>query len=325
MLKRCSLLFLIVLLLAGCSHHRHAASSVVAVAKTPVGPITGSSKQFRKMSSFNQVDVQGQININLHTGYQRSQVILHGDPRDLAQVKTVISQNTLYLVVGNGAPRFGAIDADIQGRFLNRFQYKGAGRITGKQLHTSLLDLYLDNPGPTALGGSIGLQNLDIKGPGTVQISGIHSHNFHINMSGSPKVQLTGLVKLAKLHINGDGWLSLYWVKSDHLQITAKKAAKIQLAGIVNRLEVELWGTARFKGRYLRAQRSFVRTHDRSVAEISALNHQSNLATDASDIYYYNLPNTRADFMAFSGSVLDMRDWGQADLRDFNRYNKQFP
>ena len=105
----------------------------------------------------------------------------------------------------------------------------------------------------------------------------------------------------------------------------AKKAAKIQLAGIVNRLEVELWGAARFKGRYLRAQRSFVKTHDKSVAEISAVNHQSTLATDASDIYYYNIPDTRADFMAFNGSVLNMREWSLYELQEFTRYNKQFP
>jgi hypothetical protein len=88
---------------------------------------------------------------------------------------------------------------------------------------------------------------------------------------------------------------------------------------------VELWGVAQFKGRYLRAQRSFVKTHDKSVAEISTVNHQSNLATDASDIYYYNIPNTRADFMAYNGSVLDMREWDRADMQNFNRYNKQFP
>lgn len=29
--------------------------------------------------------------------------------------------------------------------------------------------------------------------------------------------------------------------------------------------------------------------------------------------------------MAFNGSVLDMREWGQSDLKDFDRYNKQFP
>lgn len=320
MLKRCYLLILIVFLLAGCAHHRQ---------QMPPPPVeqysVASTKQYRKVQPFTQVDAQGRININLHTGYKQPQVILSGDPRDLAQVKTEVSGTTLYLVVGNGVPKYGEINADVRGRFLNRLSYKGAGLITGSQLRTRYLELYLANQGTTRLGGAIGLQKLEVAGPGLTQISGITSYDLQIRLKGKPKVQLSGMVSLSKLNIDGDGWLSLYWLRSSNLAIKAKKGAKVQLAGVVNRLEVELWNTAQFKGRYLRAQRSFVKTHDKSVAEISAVNHQSNLASDASDIYYYNLSGTRADFMANAGSVLDMRDWGQPDLKDFTRYNKQFP
>lgn len=319
MFKRCYLLILLVFILAGCSHQ----------AQKPTVPVnhyaSTSSTQNRPVASFNQVDVQGRINVHLHTGYKKPQVILTGDPRDLAQVKTVVTQDTLYIVLGNGYPRFGAVNADIRGRFLNRFHYVGAGTIRGDRLHTSYLDLYLENQGTTKLSGTIGLQKLKIVGGGLTQINGMSSRNLRIYLKGNPKVQLTGFSNLAKLNINGDAWLSLYWIKSNNLTVRAKNGAKIQLAGVVNRLDVELWGVAQFKGRYLRAQRSFVKTHDKSVAEISAVNHQSNLATDASDIYYFNLPATRADFMAFSGSVLDLREWGQLDMKDFNRYNKQFP
>lgn len=319
MLKRCYLLILLVFLLAGCGHNK----------KITLAPVTdkhGSmSQQFRQITSFNQIDVQGRINVHLHTGYQKPQIILKGDPRDLAQIKTVVTQNTLYISLGNGFPHYGAVNVDIRGKFLNRFRYQGAGFITGNQLHTSYLDLYLANQGTTHLAGTIGLQKLEVVGDGSVQIDGVTSHNLKIKLKGKPKVQLSGFVNLAKVNIDGDAWLSLYWIKSKNITIRAKQGSKIQLAGIVNRLDVELWGFAQFKGRYLRAQRSFVKTHDKSVAEISALNHQSNLATDASDIYYFNIPNTRADFMAYNGSVLDMREWSQYDMQDFNRYNKQFP
>jgi hypothetical protein len=316
MFKRCYLLILIVFLLASCAHHGSKRLEATA---------TNSTKQYRQVMSFTQVDVQGRVNINLHTGYKKPEVILTGDPRDLAQAKTVVNGTTLYVTLGTGYPRYGAVNADIRGQFLNRLSYKGVGIITGSQLHTSFLELYLANQGTTQLNGTIGLQILDVDGGGLTRISGINSHDLQIHLKGKPKVQLSGLVTLSKLNIDGDGWLSLYWVKSNNLTIKAKKAAKIQLAGIVNRLEVELWGVAQFKGRYLRAQRSFIKTHDKSTAEISAVNHQSNLATDASDIYYYNIPNTREDFMAFNGSVLDMREWSQYDMQEFTRYNKQFP
>jgi hypothetical protein len=320
MLKRFYLLAIIVFLLAGCAHNQQKMPS-------PTGeqyPVH-STKQYRQVKPFTQVDAQGQININLHTGYKQPQVLLSGDPRDLSQVKTEVIGTTLYLIVGNGVPKYGEVNADIRGRFLNRLSYKGAGIVSGSQLHTRYLELYLANQGTTKLSGTIGLQKLEVAGSGLTQISGITSYDLQIRLKGKPKVQLSGLVSLSKLDVDGDGWLSLYWLKSSNLIIRAKNAAKIQLAGIVNRLDVELWNVAQFKGRYLRAQRSFVKTHDKSVAEISAVNHQSNLASDASDIYYYNLPSTRADFMANAGSVLDMRDWGQPDLKDFTRYNKQFP
>lgn len=320
MQKRCYLLILIVFLLTACGHH--------APKNQPLPPSTKAlkTKQIRRVSAFNQVNVQGQINVSLHTGYKEPQVILSGDARDLATVKVEVLQNTVYLAIaGKGYPLHGPIYAEIRGRFLNRLMADGTPIITGDQIRTSLLDVYLVNTENVRLGGSIGLRVLDIKGKGLTQISGISSQNLQLHLQGSPKVQLSGVVNLANLTMQGNAWLSLYWVKTDTLTVRAKQKTTIQLAGAVNRLDVELWGNARFKGRYLRAQRSFVKTHDRSVAEISVAKHQSNFATDASDIYYFNLPTTRADFMAFDGSVLDMREWNQFELKDFNRYNKQFP
>lgn len=320
MLKRCYVLILIAFFLMGCAH--------VSRQKMPPPQqqYSGhSTKQYRNVGSFTQVNAQGRINLNLHTGYKKPQLVLIGDPRDLAQVTAKVSGTTLYLSVGNGYPRYGEVTADVRGKFLNTLHYSGAGIVKGNRLHTRYLELYLANQGTTQLGGSIGLQKLVVSGNGLTQISGITTHDVRIRLKGNPKVQLTGFASLSNLDIEGGGWLSFYWVKSNHLTIKATKAAKIQLAGIVNRLEVELWGKARFKGRYLRAQRSFVKTHDNSVAEISSVNHQSSLARDASDIYYYNIPTTRADFMANNGSVLNMREWSLFDTEDYNRYNRQFP
>jgi hypothetical protein len=317
MQKRCYSLILMVLLLTACAHR------APKIPSTPPKPIKAT--QTRPLKSFNQIDVQGQFNVTVHTGYKKPEIILSGDTRDLAAIKVEVSDNTLHLILGKGYPIYGPVYADIKGQFLNRLMAKDALRITGRQLHTSILDLYLLNTGTVQLGGSIGLRVLDIKGKGLYQISGIYSQNLQIFLQGTPKVQLAGVANLASLSMQGKAWLSLYWVKTDTLTVRAKNEATIQLAGAVNRLDVELWGSSQFKGRYLRAQRSFVKTHGRSVAEISVAKHQSNLAADASDIYYYNLPDTRADFMAFDGSVLDMRAWNQIELKDFDRYNKQFP
>ncbi|MFA6303421.1 MAG: DUF2807 domain-containing protein [Legionella sp.] len=319
MLKRCYSLIVLILFLTGCVHHGQRPLSVKA---EPVAAT--KTTRYIKATEFNQVDIQGHINVSLHTGYRNPQVVLKGDPRDLAYVQAKFIGGTLYLVLGSGYPRFGEVSVDIQTRVLNKFKYLGAGVIRGTQLNSSYLELYLDNQGTTQLGGYLSLRKLYINGGGLTQINGINSPYLEIYFKGDPKVQLTGIANISKLNMEA-GWLSFYWVKSDILTIRARKAAKIQLAGVVNRLDVELWGNSKFKGRYLRAQRSFVKTHGKSVAEISSVNHQSTLATDASDIYYYNLSKTRADFMGFNGSVLDMRDWNNSFIKDFDTFNKQFP
>ncbi|TAL61239.1 MAG: hypothetical protein EPN84_08300 [Legionella sp.] len=319
MLKRSYSWILMVFLLASCAHHGMRAPAA------STKPASNHSTQYPKVSAFSKVDVQGRFNVSLHTGYKQPQVILRGDYRDLIQVKTVVMNNTLHLSLGKGFPHFGAVNAEIHTNSLTSVRYVGAGTITGPRLYTRWLDLYLTNPGTTRLDGTIGLRHLEVNGGGLVQINGVSSRSLEVHFTGTPKVQLNGFVNLTSLELDGGGWLSLYWIKSDRLVIKAKKRAKIQLAGKVNRLEVELWDKANFKGRYLRANRTFVKTHDKSVAEISSVKHQSSLATDASDIYYYNLPDTRADFMAFNGSVLDMREWSQHDYEEFTRYNKQFP
>lgn len=316
---RCYLLIIIAFFLTGCQHHAIEKPQPIAAA------LTKPTTAYRAVARFNQVDVSGRINVCLHTGYKKPQLILKGDPRDLAQVHTTVSQNTVYISVGKGFPQFGPLHADIRGQFLNRFKYVGAGTIVGRQLHTSSLDIDVNNSETMRLAGSIGLRKLTLSGSGSTQINGISRQNLQVHLIGSPRVQLTGFTSLSQLTVDGNGWLSLYWVKSNELTIRAKQGAKIQLAGAVNRLDLQLWGTAQFKGRYLRVQRSFVKTHNKSLAELSSVNHQSTLATDASDIYYYNIPNTRADFMAFNGSVLNMREWSQFDTQDFTRYNKQFP
>lgn len=206
MLKRCYLLILIVFLLASCAHH--------APRNQPLPPPQAlKTKQVRKVSAFNQVNAQGQINISLHTGYKNPQVILSGDARDLAVIKVEVIQNTLYLVLGGGYPKFGPVYAEVRGRFLNRLTANGTPLITGDRLHTSILDVYLVNTGNVRLGGSIGLRVLDIKGKGLTQISGLTSPSLQVHLQESPKVQLSGVANLSNLTMQGNAWISFIGLK----------------------------------------------------------------------------------------------------------------
>lgn len=305
------LLFLISvsLIITGCAHH----PAVVI----PVSPS-------RALPTFNHIAVNGQFNLKLHTGASKSLVRLYGDSRDIAQVVMLVTNKTLVLSFNPGYPKFGQVKADIHTRYLNSLTYHGVGTISGKHIHSGLLDLILANPGPTTLDGTINLRRLDVIGPGAVTISGVKSQHLQLVMKGNPRIQLNGIIGLSAINMDGNGSLGLHWIKSNNLIIRARGKSSLKLAGTAQKLDVELWDSAFFNGRYLQTYDLFVKTHGKSVAEINARGKQHTLATDASDIYFYNLPEMRADLMADNGAVLDMRDWNTYFLQHYTRYNRYY-
>lgn len=317
MLKRLILLMVIASLLPACVHHKPKTAPVAA----PLVMI--KSPQTRSMPSFNRIQVNGAINVNLHTGSSRSYVVLRGNPQDLVQISTRVSNNTLTVMPAGGFPKFGAVRIDIYSRYLNAFTYHGGGSINGSNINSGLLDLIISNPGRTKLSGNIHLRRLEVDGPGYTEISGVNTNALQLSLSGKAKVQLSGIANIANLDLDGDGWFGMYWVKSNTLTIRARGHTFIQLAGIANKLDVELWGHSHFNGRYLRSRTVFAKTHNHSIAEITTLDRQHTLATDASDIYFYKIPETKANFMAYNGAVLDMRGWNpDVIVKDYTRYNK---
>lgn len=316
MMARLLLLLSVVVLLSGCPHR----AQIQSQASEP--PLMAKVKQSRPVASFNRVYIDGKIDVTLHTGASKPHVIVTADPRDLPYVTTTVYNGSLHVTIGAGYPHFGRVNVEIFGHYLNDFEYHGAGVIKARGLRTSLLDLLLDNQGETRLQGNIGLHQLKVMGSGYTEIRGIQSAGLLISLSGKAKVRLAGVVNISHLDLNKDSWLSLYWVKSRLLTIRARDNSKLQLAGVADKLDVELWGTAQFKGRYLRAERAFVKTHDKSVAEISAVKRQHTLARDASDIQFFNIPVMKADFMANDGAVLDMRDLSLPFIQEYNQYNK---
>lgn len=279
------------------------------------------SQQNRPVSSFSNVNVHGAINVTLHTGYAHPGLILRGDPRDLAYVVTKVASDKLYVTLGAGYPHHGPVSAAISTRYLDSLEYHGSGTLIGERLKSPSLDAVIDNKGRTSLRGQIVLRRLVIAGGGEVDIGNISSPYLKVKLSGNSTLKLAGMANLASLDVNG-GRISLYWVKSRALTVRGRGNTFIQLAGFVDILDVKLCGAARFNGRYLRANRVFVKTYGTSVAEISALRHQHALASDSSDIRFYYIPQTKANFMAFNGAVLDMRDLSLPFVQEYDEYNK---
>lgn len=315
MLVRAFILFIFCTLSQGCSMlvlgglHLHAHK-----AKSPPPHIVVKNP---KLPDFNQVEIMGKVDVNLHTGYAKSGITLKGDPRDLEKLKISVVDHKLIIHINLPNPSFAHIVVDVRTRYLNYFGYRGQGLIKGQHMHSGLLDLKINNKGRAVLGDDLMIRRLELKGPGYTEINGIRSPYLQLYLSGKAHLKLNGLVKLSTLDIQGGGgWLGLYWVKSDRLTIRARKGAFIQLAGIAKVLDLELWGDARFNGRYLRAYRTFVKTHDNSIAEITTLGFQHTLSTGSSDIRYYKMPKYISGFMALNGATLDLRDWSRPIWKD---------
>lgn len=286
-------------------------------------PGMGMKTQTRHAAGFNAVRVEGPFDVDLHTGYRHPRIVVSADKTALPFIKTFVKYNTLWIQCPDQCARYGQAKLRINAGKLRAFYYQGAGRITGQALHASSLNLSIRNPKSTTLSGQLGLHQVKLSGGGATILSGVKTHDLQLKLKDRSKLQIAGWIRLASLQLGDGSWLSMYWIESKQLRLRGSGDTFIQLAGVADVLDVELWDTARFKGRYLRAKESFVKTHDHAVAEITTLNHQHTLATDASDIYFYKVPQAKADYMAFNGSVLDMHEWIQDGRYDpYTKYNK---
>lgn len=287
----------------------------------PVKTVSIPVQQSRSLIAFQRINIEGKINVSLHTGYRQPKIILIGDPRDLKQIKIKVSNGMLSVYLDSAYPRHGSILAKIYTQKLNTFTFNGIGKITGNNLRSGTLDLAINNPQTTTLGGTLFLGALIAAGGGTIKIANVHTPNLTLLVKDSTKVKLIGVIGIAKINVYANSLVSLYWVKTKKLKIRGQGNAQVALAGTVNHLDVELWDNAHFNGRYLRTKCAFVKTHDQAIADLNALNRQHTLATNVSNIYFYNLPSLRTDFMANDGSVLDLRDLSDPEVAEYTIYN----
>lgn len=274
------------------------------------------------LDKFSAVDIDGDVDVDLHTGYKDPKMIMKGHVMDLAYLDSYVLNQTLFIRLGKGYPHYGKIKLDIRTKNLNSIKYKGIGNITGTKLHSSLLSININNQGNTKLKGYLGIKSLILDGKGNVDISGVDTKGMSINIRGDARVHLQGMGGITTMHLDNNSWLEMYWVNARDLHIWLRDHAYLKLAGIAIHLYADLCQQARFDGRYLRAKSSFVKTHDKSFAEISTTVKQHTLAQDNSDIFYFELPNMQANFMSHNGSVLDMRDINNPFFEEPTRYNK---
>ncbi len=264
-------------------------------------------QQKRECGRFNKVRVDGAFDVELRTGYRHPRVLIETVSPSVPKIKTVVKDGILQVTCQDNCPKHDGMRLRIETKQLRSFSYRGRGEISGRHLHAPYLNVYINNPGHTVFGGHLGLRKVVIAGGGEVTLTGVKTPALDLIIKDRSKVQMAGTIQLASLKLENGSWVSLYWLKADRLSLRARGKTVIQFAGKAKLLDVELWDHAQFKGRYFKVKEMFVRTHDHAVAEISTIMHQHVFATDVSDIYYFRIPKSEANYMAYNGSVLNMR------------------
>ncbi|HVT62634.1 MAG TPA: DUF2807 domain-containing protein [Legionellaceae bacterium] len=284
--------------LVSCIHTRPITSS----ARPPQAPLY-------QLNDFNRIVASGHINLQIHTGARRPWITIHGDKRDTAVVHWTVKDHTMYIDLGKGYPKYGAVDVSLGSRYLLSLQYRGKGLVTGKRLLSKQLDLLIWNAHKTDLEGQMNLRHIVLGSSGTVHLKSGQSRAVELILKNKVRAQIEGISNVQKVTMSDQSWLSVFWVKSQGLRMYLKDQAQAQMAGIANKLYLQLQDHARFNGRYLRATEAFVKTYDDSEANIAVVKTQHTLASDKSNIYFYDSPRYKTDFMAKNGSVLEMQAW----------------
>lgn len=264
----------------------------------------------RKVARFSEINVQGDINLTIKRGKTFS-LALKGDANAVRYVKTNSHQGILSIETTKYHQKYPhKISATVVTPVLNKLVYHGSGDIFAKNFSSSVLDISIETDGDVFLKGKMGARDLRLKGRGSISLNGVSSRNLAINMAGKPRVNLRGMANLRQLHAKGDGSLNFFWVDSPYLDIKAYDKSFISLAGKVGTLHAILHDKAQLDGRYLRINKSMVKTFDNSIARIQVIKSQSSVAMDDSNIYYYNHPAFKSTYMAHNGAVLDMtQNW----------------
>jgi len=259
---------------------------------------------------FHGVLFKGEIaDVRLHPTRGLSYVVAHGASDDLANLTMIEHADKLHMIMDRGYPKQGPITIDVYINDYRGITQRGHIPITGHGIYSRALVLSTNGDAKIDLSGNINLANIHARGQTHIEMTGVNSKRSKIELFDKSYAKLTGMLGVCDLNIHQQSCLIMHWVNATTLKFVLGDNAYVQLAGHVNLLDAELFEKSKLAARFLRSERTFVKTHDEAVAEISTVRAQHTYALDRSHIDYFNVPLYKTDMMVESGSVLDLREW----------------
>lgn len=266
---------------------------------------------------FHGVLFKGEIaNVRLHPTKGLSYVVAHGASDDLANLTMIEHADKLHIIMERGYPKQGPVTMDVYINDYRGITQRGHIPITGQGIYSRALVLSANGDANIELSGNINLANIHARGKTHIEMSGVNSRRSKIELFDNSYAKITGMIGVCDLNIHQQSCLIMHWINANSLKFVLGDNAYVQLAGHVNLLDAELFDKSKLAGRFLRSERTFIKTHNEAVAEISTIRAQHTYASDRSHIDYFYVPLYKTDMMVENGSVLDMREWYLSHLQE---------
>jgi hypothetical protein len=217
--------------------------------------------------AFNQVDVDGYVNVIIRQA-QQSSVTVTGAAFNPLQ--THISHHTLYIETS----------------------WRSSPNPSGKR--------------PLVMVNMPTLNKLVVNGQANVAGTNLHSDGLNVEAHGSGKIKLIGMINLKSITQTGHNRIYLRWINSNTLSVNSSDEGFIYLGGVAKTIYARLYDHAILNAQYLRTSIVQVQTKNYSSAFVYPVTTLRAFANNNGNIYYYAYPRNMTRYAAQSGNVLQM-------------------
>lgn len=283
----------------------------IIVKQKSIQPISNSQQRQRILQSFTAINTYGPTNYQIVVGGKTNFIEVFGNPTLIPTMQYCVTNGTLQLSYKNKVKL--PLDSEpllvvLHATQLNQINQRGTGSITVNYLTPQLLRVNKTGPGNLIIKGRVKLVQLNAVGPGIILADKIKTSDLFMNIRTSGMVKLTGTVALAILKFSGSGNLQMYWVNSNNLIVRTAGRSTVSLAGIAELVNAFAYGHSHLNLRFLRTKTMFVKSYGDASVDVWVQDNLFTLASNNSNIYYYNYPDYKSRMMQDSGTVLTMAD-----------------
>ncbi|MDI6643773.1 MAG: head GIN domain-containing protein [Methanobacteriaceae archaeon] len=180
-------------------------------------------KEVRNVSGFNQISVDGNINVILKQGNAES-VEVEAEDNIISNIKTQVTGNKLNIQQEGTSMIWPSkpINVYVTVKDINSIEVSGSSKVKGTDIDTDDL-------------------NLSISGSGTVEIENLTAKQLKAKISGAGNIELSGVVAKQELTIEGSGDYKARDLKTEDAVVTINGAGNADV-NTSKKLEINITG-----------------------------------------------------------------------------------